>query len=101
MDILDARDQLIGKKKDRLQRKLAVAKVEQILQRRAEKVEDHGIVITLGAEPANEGDPDAAGKRLVDAGLILKLGVLGLHALKFDGNLLAGDDVSAEVNVTE
>lgn len=101
MDILDAGDELISQKQDSLQRELAVAEVEEILQAGAEEVEDHGVVITLGAEPADEGNANATGEGLVDAGLILKLGVLGLDALKLDGNLFTGDDVSAEVNITE
>ena len=66
-----------------------------------EKVKDHGIVVALSAEPANEGNANAAGKRLVDTSLILELRVLGLDALKLDGDLLAGDDVGAEVDVAE
>jgi hypothetical protein len=101
MDVLDAGDQLIGEQQHRLEGELAVAEVEQVLQAGAKQVENHGIVVALGAEPANEGNADAASERLVDAGLILKLGVLGLDALELDGDLLAGDDVGAEVNVAE
>lgn len=101
VDVLNAGDELIGKQQDSLQRKLAVAEVEKILQTGAKEIKDHGVVITLGAEPADEGNANATGERLVNAGLILKLGMLGLDALELDGNLFTGDDVGAEVNITE
>jgi hypothetical protein len=95
MDVLDARDELVGKEKDGLQGELAVAEVEEILQRRAEQVQDHGVVIALGAEPAHEWDTDAASKGLVDASFILELRMLCFDALELDGDLLTGDDVGA------
>jgi hypothetical protein len=93
VDVLDAGDELVGEQQDGLQRELAVAEVEEIFQRRAEQVQDHGVVVALGAEPAHKGNADTAGERLVDAGLILELRVLGLDALELDGDLLARDDV--------
>lgn len=93
VDVLDAGDELVREEQDGLQRELAVAEVEEILQAGAEEIQDHSIVVALGAEPADKGDADAAGERLVDAGLILELGVLGLDALELDGNLLTRDDV--------
>jgi hypothetical protein len=93
--VLDTGDELVGQQQHRLQGELAVAEIEEILQGRAEQVQDHGVVVALGAEPAHERDADAAGERLVDAGFILELGVLGLDALELDGDLLARDDVGA------
>jgi hypothetical protein len=101
VDVLDAGDELIGQQQDGLQGELAVAEVEEILQAGAEQVENHGIVVTLGAEPADEGNTDTTSQGLVDTSLIFELGVLGLDALELDGNLLAGDDVGAEVDITE
>ena len=101
VDVLDAGDELVSQEEDGLQGELAVAEVEEILQAGAEQVEDHGIVVTLGAEPADEGDTDTTSKGLVDTGLIFELRVLGLDALELDGNLLARDDVGSEVDVTE
>ena len=95
VDVLDAGDELVGEKQDGLQGELAVAKVEQIFQAGSKQVQDHGVVVALGAEPANEGDPHAASQRLVHASLIFELRVLGLDALELDGNLFAGDDVGA------
>lgn len=71
VDVLNAGDELVGKKQDRLERELAVAEVEEILQRRAEQVQDHGIVVALGTKPADEGDADTTGEGLVDASFIL------------------------------
>ena len=95
VDVLDAGDELVGQEQDRLQRELAAAEVEEVLQAGAEQVQDHGVVVALGARPTHKGDTDAAGERLVDAGFILELGVLGLDALQLDGDLLARDDVGA------
>lgn len=93
VDVLNAGDELVGEEQDGLQGELAVAEVEEILEGRAEQVQNHGIVVTLGAEPAHEGNSDTAGEGLVDAGLIFELRVLGLDALELDGDLLTGDDV--------
>lgn len=93
MDVLDAGDELIGQQEDCLEGELAVAEVEEIFERRSEEVENHGVVVTLGAEPADEWDTDTACERLVDTSLIFELGVLGLDGFKLDGNLLTGDDV--------
>lgn len=101
VDVLDTRDELVGQQQDRLERELAVAEVEEILQTGSEEVEDHGVVVALSAEPANKGDTDTAGEGLVDTCLIFELGVLGLDALQLDGNLFARDDVGAQVDVTE
>ena len=70
--------QLISQKEDSLQAELAVAEVEQILERGPQEVNDHGIVIAFGAEPTDKGDTNATSKGLVDLGLVLKLGMLGL-----------------------
>jgi len=95
VNVLDAADELVGEQEDGLEGEFTVAEVEEILEGGAEQVENHGVVVTLGAEPPDEGNTDAASERLVDAGLILELRVLGLDGLKLDGNLLAGDDVGA------
>jgi hypothetical protein len=95
VDVFNARDKLIGKEKDRLERELAVAKVEEILQAGSEEVDNHGVVVTFGTEPANERDSNTTGKRLVDTGFIFELRVLSLDTFKLDGNFLAGDNVRA------
>ena len=95
VDVLDTRDELVGKEKHGLKRELAVAEVEEVLERWTEQIEHHGIVVTLCAEPSYERDADAAGEGFVDAGLVFELRVLGLHALEFDGDFFAGDNVCA------
>ena len=95
MNVLDPGDELVGEQQHGLERELAVAEVEEVLERRAEQVEHHGIVVTLRAEPSHKRDADTARKGFVDAGLVLQLRMLGLDALELDGNLLSGDDVGA------
>lgn len=101
MNVLDTRDELVGQQEDGLERELAVAEVEQILQTGPKKVENHGIVVALGSEPTDEWDADTAGERLVHTSLIFKLRVLGFDTLELDGDLLTGDDVGAQVDITE
>lgn len=93
VDVLNAGDELVGEEEHSLQGELAVAEVEEILEGRAKKIQYHGIVVTLGAEPADKGDADSASEGLVDTSLIFELRVLGLDALELDSNLLARDDV--------
>jgi hypothetical protein len=95
VDVFDAGDQLVGQEQDGLEGELSVAEVEQVFQTGAEKVDDHGIVVTFGAEPAHEGDAHTAGQGLVDTGFIFELGVLGLDALQLNSDLFSGDDVGA------
>jgi hypothetical protein len=101
VDVLNARDELIGEEENGFQGELAIAEVEKILQAGSEEVEDHSIVVALGSEPANEGDTDASSEGLVDTSLIFELWVLGLDALELDGNLLTRYDVGSEVDITE
>ena len=101
VDVFNAGNELIGEQKNCLQGELAVAKVKEILQAGSEKVENHGIIVTLGAEPADKWDADTTSQGLVDTGFIFELWMFGLNALKLDGNLFTGDDVGSEVNITE
>lgn len=101
VDVLDTGDELIGQEKNGLQGELAVAKVEEILQTGSQEIQNHGIVITLGSEPADKRNTDTSSKGFVDAGFILELWVLGLDALELDGNLFTGDDVGSEIDITE
>lgn len=77
-----------------------MAEVEKILERGAEEIKDHRIIVALRAEPAYEGDANAAGERLVDLALVFELRMFSLDGLKFDGYFLARDDVNAEVDIT-
>jgi hypothetical protein len=95
MDVLNPRDELICEEQHSLEREFAVAKVEKILQAGSQKIQHHGIVVTLGPIPTDKRNANAAGKRLVDSGLVLQLGVLGLDALELDGDFFSGDYVRA------
>jgi hypothetical protein len=100
VDVLDARDQLISKQKHRLQGEFAVAEVEEILQAGAKEIDDHRVVVTFGPEPTDKRDTDTSSEGLVDTSLIFKLWVLGLDALKLNGNLFARDDIGAWISVS-
>lgn len=100
MGVNDEAYELVREKKHSLQAELPVAEVKQVLERRSEEIHDHCIVVALRAEPPHKGDSDTARQCLVDLGLVLELGVLGFDRLELDGNLLAGNDVDSEVNVT-
>ena len=99
-DTVGSTHQLICKQQNGLETELPVAEVEEVLQTRTKQVEDHGVVVALGAEPANKGHADAAGERLVHLGLILELRVLRLDGLELDGDFLTRDDVDPKVDVT-
>ena len=101
VDVLDARDELVGEQQNGLQGELAVAEVEEILKGWAEEIQDHSIVVALSSKPANEWNSDSASQRLVDASLILQLWMLGLDALELNSDLLTRDDVGSEVDVSE
>ena len=95
VDVLDARDKLVGKKQDSLQGEFAVAEIEEIFQTRTQKIEHHCVIVTFGTKPANEGNANTACQGLVDTSFILELRVLGFDAFELDGNFLARYDVGA------
>jgi hypothetical protein len=101
VNILNPGDELIGKQKNGLQRELAVAEIEQILQARSEEIEYHSIVVTLGSKPTDERDSDTTSERLVDTCLIFKLRMLSFYALKLNSNLFTRDDVGTKVDISE
>ena len=90
MDILDPRDQLICQEKNGLQGEPAIAEVEEILQGGAKQVQNHGIILTLGADPTDERDTYTTSNRPVHAGLVFQLRVPRLDGLEFEGKFLAG-----------
>lgn len=63
--------QLIGEEEHSLETELPVAEVEQVLQRRTEEINHHGIVVALCAKPANERHANASRQGFVNLGLIL------------------------------
>eukprot|EP00445_Apocalathium_hangoei_P061646 CAMPEP_0204094030 /NCGR_PEP_ID=MMETSP0360-20130528/190721_1 /ASSEMBLY_ACC=CAM_ASM_000342 /TAXON_ID=268821 /ORGANISM="Scrippsiella Hangoei, Strain SHTV-5" /LENGTH=312 /DNA_ID=CAMNT_0051043337 /DNA_START=633 /DNA_END=1567 /DNA_ORIENTATION=- len=101
MHVLHAVDHLICKHEGRLQAELAIAEAEEILQGRAQQVDDHHVVVALHAVPMDVGDADATCKNLVQLGLIQELRMPGLDGLQLDGDLLPGLHVGADVDVAE
>jgi hypothetical protein len=93
-------DELICEEENGLEAECPVTKVEEVLEGGAEEVKHHGIVITLGAEPSDNWHTYAAGKDFVDLGLVLELGLFGLGGLELDSDLLTGDDIYPEINIT-
>ena len=84
VDVLDPRDELVGEQEDRLEGEPPRAKVEEVLQARAEELHDHDVEVALGAAPLDGGDADAALHDAVELGLDVELRVLRLDALQFD-----------------
>ena len=90
---------MVSKKENSLEAELAVAKVEEVLKRGTEEVEDHGVVLALGAVPPHKRDPDTTCEGLVDLGLIFELGMLGLDGLELDCDFLAGNNIDSEIDI--
>ena len=57
---------MVCKKQDGLEAELAIAEIEEVFQGGTEEVDDHGIVVALRSEPANEGNAYTACESLVD-----------------------------------
>ena len=70
--------ELIGEEQHSLEAELAMTEVEEVLERRAEQIDHHGVVVALRPEPTDKGDANTTGEGLVDLGFILELGVLRL-----------------------
>lgn len=56
---------LVSQQKHGLQAELAVAEVEEIFEGWSQEVENHGVVVALGAEPPHERYTDASCECLV------------------------------------
>ena len=89
MDVLNPRDELVREKQDGLQREFAVAEVEEVFQAGSQEIKHHGVVVTFGPEPADEGDSHSSCQRFVHACFIFKLWMLGFDALELDGDLFS------------
>lgn len=60
VNVLDTRDELIGKEEHRLERELPVAEVEEILQTWSEQIKDHGIVVAFGTKPTDKWNSNSS-----------------------------------------
>ncbi len=65
VNLLYSGDRLVGDKEDRLERELSAAVVEQVLERRAESVNDQSVELALLPEPSDSRDSDPAVQRVV------------------------------------
>jgi hypothetical protein len=92
--------ELISQQQYRLQAESSVAKVEQVLQRGSQQIQDHGVVVAFGTVPPDERNTNTARKALVHLGLVLQLRVLGLDGFELDGYFFTGYNVDTEVDIT-
>lgn len=90
---------LVREHQNRLQAKLAAAKVEEIFQAGTEEVQDHDVVVAFHAIPPHVWNPGAALEDLVQLALIQQLRVLALYALELYPDLFPRLDMRAEVNI--
>lgn len=60
MEIRWETNQLVSEEKDGLETEFAVAKVEEVFERRPQKVKDHGIVVTLCTKPSDKWDANTS-----------------------------------------
>lgn len=101
VDVFDPGDQLISQKKDRLERELPVAEVEEVLQTWSQQIQHHGIVVTFCTKPTNEWNANPSGQRLVDASFVFELRMLGFDTLQLDGNFFPRDDVRSCFGISD
>ena len=101
VDVLDAAHGLISEQEHGLEAELPRAKVEEVLETRPEQLHDHDVVVAFSAAPLERGYAHAALHEPIYFGLDVKLRMLGLGALEFDGHLFVGGDVVAHVNIAE
>mmetsp|Transcript_93831 Transcript_93831/g.148212 ORF Transcript_93831/g.148212 Transcript_93831/m.148212 type:complete len:206 (+) Transcript_93831:516-1133(+) len=99
--ILNAVHCLVSEHQHRLQTKLAVAKAEEILERGAEKIENHNIVVAFHSIPMDVWHANATCQNLVQLGLVQQLWVLRFDGLQFDGNLVTSLYICANVNISK
>ncbi len=88
--------QLVREQQHRLEREVAVAPLEEVLERRPEEVDDHDVVVALPSRPHNPRDARATHECLVYLRLLLQRTVLRDCGFELDGDLLARDGVHAE-----
>lgn len=56
VDVLNSTDELVSQEQHGFVGKLTVAVVEQILKRRSQKINYHGVIVTFGTVPSNKRD---------------------------------------------
>ena len=98
---LDALEHLVSQHEHGLQRKLALAVIEEILEGGAQEVEHHHVVVSLDSEPVDVRNSDPALEYSVELGFVEQLGVLGSDWLELNGDLFVGLDVGPVVNISK
>jgi len=98
---LEASDHLLRQHAHSLETKFAIAVLEKILERRAQQLHDHALVVALNTIPVNLRDPSAASKEPVELVFILQLGELSLYWLKLNCHRLLGGHVAPLINLSE
>lgn len=89
VNLLYSGDCLVGDKEDGLERELSAAVVEQVLERRAESVNDQSVEVALLPEPSHSRDTNPTVQRLVCLLLVSEyLGIIS-NEREFYGDLLA------------
>jgi hypothetical protein len=56
--LVGGKQHLIGKHQHSLQREMAIAKVEEVLERRTKQIDYHHIVVAFDSKPQNLWQPD-------------------------------------------
>lgn len=69
MDCRQRAHQLVCEHEDRLQAKLPVAKVEEVLQARSQEVNDHDVVVPLNTIPPDVRNADCAQRGVEETGV--------------------------------
>eukprot|EP00047_Mylnosiga_fluctuans_P020326 m.90994 g.90994 ORF g.90994 m.90994 type:complete len:357 (-) comp8483_c0_seq2:228-1298(-) len=93
--ILEPCDQLDRRHADRLDRELAAAHIEEILERGPEQLEDERVVLAACTEIEDLRDADVASQNLVETVLNVELRCPSIRRLHLDGNVFIVVDVLA------
>ena len=74
---------------------MPVAHPKEVLERGAQEVDDHNVVVALLAGPVDPGYTGATHESLVNLGLLLERRRFSDGGLELDGDFFAGDGVYA------
>lgn len=101
MHALEAHQQLIGQHEDCLQREVALAQVEQILQRGAQQLHDQRIEALLAAVVQECRQSSMRTDLLIDLCLVAQQWILDIDRLDFDSHILAVLRINALIDLTK
>lgn len=95
MDILETTNELVGEHQHCLERELATAKVEEVLQAWSKEIEHHDVEFAFRLICVDSGNTGIARERLIDLGFTFEDGEFNRHMFEFNGSFLAGVDVGS------